>query len=158
VLVTRSAEQTRRVGELLGPQLKPGDVVALTGDLGAGKTCLVQGVAHGLGVAEPVTSPTFNILLVHRGRIPLYHFDLYRLEEENDLDDIGFYETVEGDGASMIEWGERFASALPPDHLTVTIRLEGDDSRYLEIEPRGERSRALAAAWLRACAEEGFDA
>jgi len=155
-LLTGSAEETRRAGELLALALAPGDVLALAGDLGAGKTCLVQGVARGLGVSEPVTSPTFNILLVHPGSVPLYHFDLYRLEDESQLDDIGFFETVESDGVSAIEWGDRFPAALPPDHLAVTIHLAPEGLRGFEVVPAGPRSHALAEAWHVACAAEGM--
>lgn len=148
--------ETERAGMLLAPLLRPGDVVALAGDLGAGKTHLVQGVARALGVAEPVTSPTFNLLLVHPGTLPLYHFDLYRLEHEDQLEDIGFYETLEADGVSMVEWGDRFPSALPAEHLMVLIHRTGPDERLIEVRPVGERGAALAAAWVGACRDEGL--
>lgn len=130
--------------------LLPGDVIALSGDLGAGKTHLVQGVARGLGVEDPVTSPTFTVMAVHPGSLPLYHFDLYRLEREAELEDIGFYETLEADGVSMIEWGDRFPSALPDDHLLVTVHRIGDERRLFELAPVGSRSTALARAWVAA--------
>jgi tRNA threonylcarbamoyladenosine biosynthesis protein TsaE len=155
-LHTRSAAETERAGEVLAPLLAPGDVVALTGDLGAGKTRLVQGVARALGVEEPVTSPTFNLLLVHPGALPLYHFDLYRLERESELEDIGFFETLESDGFSMIEWGDRFPAALPADRLVVSIERTGDQSRLLALDARGPRSEALASAWLGRCRAEGL--
>ena len=155
-LLTGSAEETRRAGELLARALTAGDVLALAGDLGAGKTCLVQGVARGLGVSEPVTSPTFNILLVHPGTVPLYHFDLYRLDDESQLDDVGFFETLESDGVSAIEWGDRFPAALPPDHLAVTIHLAPEGLRRYEVVPVGPRSHVLAEAWHAACAAEGM--
>jgi len=155
-LRTRSAAETERAGGLLAPALAPGDVVALTGDLGAGKTRLVQGVARGLGVEEPVTSPTFNLLLVHPGVLPLYHFDLYRLERESELEDIGFFETLESDGASIIEWGDRFPAALPDDRLVVRIERTGDTARVLEIDASGARSEALASEWLERCHAEGL--
>lgn len=132
----------------LGGLLCAGDVVALSGDLGAGKTQLVRGVACGLGVNEPVTSPTFNLLLVHPGGLPLYHFDLYRLEREADLEEIDFYAVLEGDGVSMIEWGDRFPEALPADHLLVTIHRTGAEERVFELEGTGTRSEALASAWM----------
>ena len=90
-------------------------MVVLSGDLGAGKTQLTKGLAAGLGVVEPVTSPTFNILLVHEGRIPLYHFDLYRLEFAEQLDDLDYWGTLEADGVSVVEWGDRFAEAIPEE-------------------------------------------
>ncbi len=156
VIVSRGTADTERAGALLAALVEPGDVVALAGDLGAGKTCLVQGVAHGLGIDEAVTSPTFNILLVHAGRIPLYHFDLYRLERVSELEDIDFYETIEREGVAMIEWGDRFPDALPDDNLTVIIHRTDDDTRSFEVIGRGERARALEAAWLAACVAEGL--
>jgi tRNA threonylcarbamoyladenosine biosynthesis protein TsaE len=151
---TSSADETERAGVLLGRLVRPGDVIALSGDLGAGKTHLVQGIAAALGVAEPVTSPTFNLLLVHPGRVPLYHFDLYRLEHEDELEELAFYETLESDGVSAIEWGDRFPRALPPDHLGVAIHREGEDQRRFEVSGQGERSAALAREWAAAVGEE----
>lgn len=150
---TTSPEETERAGALLGGLVRPGDVIALSGDLGAGKTHLVQGIAGALGVAEPVTSPTFNLLLVHPGRVPLYHFDLYRLEREDELEELAFYETLEADGVSAIEWGDRFPASLPPDHLAVVIHREGEDARRFEVTGTGPRSAELAASWLAAHAE-----
>ncbi len=157
-ILTADADQTERAGVLLAPLLRAGDVIALGGDLGAGKTHLVQGVARGLGVDEPVTSPTFNLLLVHPGPLPLHHFDLYRLEREGDLEDIAFYETLESDGVSMIEWGDRFPSALPQDRLLVVIHRTGENTRRFEIDANGPRAEALAAAWSDACHRAGIGA
>lgn len=151
---TSDAEATERAGALLGPLLVPGDVIALAGDLGAGKTQLVKGVATGLGVDEPVTSPTFNLLVVHPGALPLYHFDLYRLEREADLEDIGFYETLEGDGVSFVEWGDRFPASLPPDRLLVVVHRTGEDGRRFELVPSGTRAGELADTWLAALRAE----
>lgn len=153
---TRSPGQTVRAGELLAGLLEPGDVVALSGDLGAGKTHLVQGVACGLGVAEPVTSPTFNLLVVHPGRLPLYHFDLYRLERPEELDDIAFAETLESGGVSLIEWGDKFPEELPHDRLDVVIRVGEGDERLFQVHGTGERSASVAEAWLEACEREEF--
>lgn len=147
---TSSAEETVRAGELLGGVLRAGDVIALAGDLGAGKTQLVKGVACALGVDEPVTSPTFNLLLVHPGAMPLYHFDLYRLECEDDLEQIGFYEILEADGASLIEWGDRFPRALPGDHLLVVVHRVGEDERRFELLPAGARAGTIAREWTAA--------
>lgn len=148
IFETTRAEQTVRAGELLAELLEPGDVVLLSGDLGAGKTQLTKGIAGGLGVAEPVTSPTFNILLVHEGRIPLYHFDLYRLDHAEELVDIDYDATLEADGVSVVEWGDRFIEARPTAGLDVTIRITGDEARRVEVAPIGERGIALGAAWL----------
>jgi tRNA threonylcarbamoyladenosine biosynthesis protein TsaE len=152
---TSSVMETERAGTVLAGLVRPGDVIALAGDLGAGKTHLVQGVARGLGVDGPVTSPTFNLLLVHSGRLTLCHFDLYRLEREADLEEIGFYETLEGDGVSMIEWGDRFPSALPADHLLVVIHRTGIESRRFDLRPTGPRGEAIAVAWSAACRDGG---
>ncbi len=155
VFISRSAEQTRDLGRALAAALRPDDVVTLTGDLGAGKTCLAQGVAVGLGVTEAVTSPTFNILLEHRGSLTLYHFDLYRLERADQLEDIAFWETLEAGGASLIEWGERFPGALPDDHLAVVITIEPDGSRKLVPEARGPRAAGLLERWEHAAGWAG---
>lgn len=135
--------------------MRADDVVTLSGDLGAGKTCLVKGVAEGLGILDPVTSPTFNILLVHRGRLTLNHFDLYRLDRAEQLEDIDFFGSLESGGASFVEWGERFPEALPADHMAVTITITGDDQRTLELVGGGPRSESLAEAWRAACAAGG---
>jgi tRNA threonylcarbamoyladenosine biosynthesis protein TsaE len=151
-ITTSSDTATQAVGRALAPQVAAGDVVVLSGDLGAGKTQLTKGLAVGLGVAEPVTSPTFNILLVHGGRIPLYHLDLYRLERAEQLDDIDYWSTIEADGVSVVEWGDRFAEAVPEQCVVVRIHITGDEDRTLEIEPHGARGFALAREWVAACA------
>jgi tRNA threonylcarbamoyladenosine biosynthesis protein TsaE len=135
---TDATAATQAVGRALAPLVSAGDVIVLTGDLGAGKTQLTKGLADGLGVAEAVTSPTFNILLVHEGRIPLYHFDLYRLVSADELEDIDYWGTLEADGVSVVEWGDRFAEAIPDRCLLVRLRITGDDARELEIDARGD--------------------
>ncbi len=154
VIRTASARETAAAGRALASVLEPGDVVALSGDLGAGKTTLTQGVAAGLGVSGPVVSPTFNILLVHPGVITLYHVDLYRLNRVEDLEDIDFYGTLEAGGVTLVEWGDRFPEALPADHLNVSLGLEDVDVRAIEVDGTGPRSRALAAAWFAAWGAE----
>ncbi|MBW6467910.1 MAG: tRNA (adenosine(37)-N6)-threonylcarbamoyltransferase complex ATPase subunit type 1 TsaE [Coriobacteriia bacterium] len=152
VMETDSAAATRRAGAALGAAVHAGDVVILTGDLGAGKTVIAQGVASALGVSGHVTSPTFNILVVHRGSVGLAHFDLYRLERAEQLEDIDFWGVVEGDVVSLIEWGDRFPEALPADVLTLTLEITGDESRRIAVSASGERSGALAGSWRSACA------
>lgn len=146
-LTTSSEAETRELGRLLGPLLQPDDVVSLSGDLGAGKTVLVKGVAEGLGVREVVSSPTFNILLVHPGRLVLNHVDLYRLESPEQVEDIDLYGVMESGGVTIVEWGERFGGTLPPDHLVVTLLIEDEEVRSILLEPGGPRAKALAAAW-----------
>jgi tRNA threonylcarbamoyladenosine biosynthesis protein TsaE len=150
-VVTESDTATQEIGRALAHHVSPCDVVILSGDLGAGKTQLTKGLAAGLGVEEAVTSPTFNILLVHDGRMPLYHFDLYRLELADQLDDIDYWETLEAGGVSVVEWGDRFAEAVPGQCVVVRIHITGDEERRLEIEPHGARGSALAHAWASTC-------
>ena len=104
-----SVEETRKLAFGMAQKAQPGDVILLTGDLGAGKTHFTQGFACGLGMNEVPTSPTFNLVCeYHDGRLPLYHFDLYRLEDATELDDIDYYAIIEGDGVSLVEWGNKF--------------------------------------------------
>ncbi len=148
---TFSAEQTALCGRVLAPLLGVGDVLLLSGDLGAGKTQLTKGIAWGLGVAEPVTSPTFNILLVHEGRLPLYHFDLYRLDHAWQLEDLDYYATLEADGVSVVEWGDRFAEAAPLDGVSVTLCIEDDVKRRIDLRPLGPRGATLSGLWATEC-------
>lgn len=149
-----SPDAMRELGVGLGRALQAGDVVVLTGDLGAGKTCLTGGVAAGLGDGSAVTSPTFTIMSVHdEGRIPLYHFDLYRLEGPEQLDDVGIYDVLEADGACLIEWGEAYVNELGDERLDVTVMREpvapegGEPARIVRTAPHGKRAEALLAAW-----------
>jgi tRNA threonylcarbamoyladenosine biosynthesis protein TsaE len=151
-ITTQSDAATQAVGGALSALVAPGDVLVLSGDLGAGKTQLTKGLAAGLGVAETVPSPTFNLLLVHEGRIPLYHFDLYRLEFAEQLEDLDYWGTIEADGVSVVEWGDRFAEAVPDDCIVVRILITGDEARAIELDPRGTRGQELATAWVDACA------
>jgi tRNA threonylcarbamoyladenosine biosynthesis protein TsaE len=148
VVETRSAAQTAELGVGLAGCLEPGDVIVLAGDLGAGKTTLTQGVARGLGVDGPVVSPTFNLLVVHPGRLTLNHLDLYRLTREEELEDIDFHGTLESGGVSLIEWGDRFPRALPADRLEISLHVEGADRRSIRVEGHGARSARLATEWL----------
>ena len=148
-LATSSPAETHRAGLLLGTVVAPGDVIALTGGLGAGKTALTQGIAAGLGATGHVPSPTFNILLVHRAPITLYHFDLYRLEDARELVDIDFFETLEIGGVSVIEWADRFPDELPADRLDVSLEVASQEGRVIRAVGTGVRSRALALQWDR---------
>ena len=132
-LVTDSPEETREMGRSLAGLLGPRDVVSLTGDLGAGKTTLVQGAAEGLGVTEPVLSPTFTLVRRYRGTIPVYHLDVYRLERLQEVLDVGFDEILDQGGVVFIEWGDAIDMLLPPEHIQIelTLPLEGDERRFL---------------------------
>jgi tRNA threonylcarbamoyladenosine biosynthesis protein TsaE len=145
-IVTHSEAETAEVGRLLGSMAIPNDVIALSGDLGAGKTCLTQGIAGGLGIVEHVPSPTFNLLLVHPGELTLYHFDLYRLVRASELEDIDLYGTVEAEGVSVIEWADRFPGDMPEDRLEIVLEVEGPSARRLTFVPHGTRACEYASA------------
>ena len=125
-------------------RVQPGDVILLVGDLGAGKTHVTQGFAAGLGIAEVPTSPTFNLVCeYHDGRLPLYHFDLYRLEEPEELEDIDYYGITEGDGVSLVEWGDKFEEAAPDDRLVLDFKVSEDGTRTIHAHTTGERAREM---------------
>ncbi len=129
-------------GRTLASGLRAGDVVLLRGDLGAGKTVLARGIAVGLGVpAEEVRSPTFTLVNPYRGRLPVYHLDLYRIEQSVDLDELGLEEILGGDGVAIVEWGERLGAWRPPNCIEVSIADLGGSERALEIvDARGQRA------------------
>lgn len=131
---THSPEQTEALGEALGKVLKPGTVVAYTGDLGAGKTAFTRGLAKGLGASEPVTSPTYTIVNEYlTGRIPLFHFDMYRLGSSEDLFDIGWEDYLERGGVCALEWSENVSDALE-NPIRVQLEKTGESSRRITIE------------------------
>ena len=140
--VSTSPEDTQALGERLGRALAAGAVVACVGELGAGKTCFLQGLARGLGVPGPVTSPTFVLINQYRGRLPLYHLDAYRTDSLAEVVDLGLEEMLHGDGVTVIEWADKVAGLLPADAITVIIAGLGDEPRRIAIErpagPRGE--------------------
>ena len=131
---THSPEQTEALGEALGKVLSPGAVVAYTGDLGAGKTAFTRGLAKGLGASEPVTSPTYTIVNEYlSGRIPLFHFDMYRLRSSEDLFDIGWEDYLERGGVCALEWSENVADALE-NPIRVQLEKTGENARRITIE------------------------
>ncbi|WP_408009074.1 tRNA (adenosine(37)-N6)-threonylcarbamoyltransferase complex ATPase subunit type 1 TsaE [Pseudalkalibacillus sp. A8] len=136
-----SPEETIKFGARLAEYLKPGDVITLEGDLGAGKTTFTKGLAEGLHIKRVVKSPTFTIIREYKGRLPLYHMDVYRLEDSDE--DLGFDEYFEGEGVTVVEWAHLIEDFLPADRLAITIRRVGDDERELMIEPTGERSNSV---------------
>lgn len=134
--VTHSQAETIAVGEQLGRELAAGDVLVLTGDLGAGKTQLTKGIAAALGCEGDVTSPTFTIEMVYEGgRLPLYHFDLYRLDDAEQLEDIGLYDVLGADGVCVVEWGEQFADELG-DYVSVRVSRLDDEATPGQEPPR----------------------
>lgn len=141
VKISLSAEETFHIGKELAKQAKPGDVFCLYGDLGTGKTVFSQGFGAGLGIREPISSPTFTILKEYdEGRLPLYHFDVYRIGSEDEMDEIGYYEFVDGEGVCLIEWAELIRDILPHHYYKVIIEKDaekGFDYRKITIETVG---------------------
>jgi len=133
-VISHSAEETRAAGERLGARLDAGAVVACIGELGAGKTCFLQGLARGLGVESPVTSPTFVLINEYRGRVPVHHLDAYRTESLSEVLDLGIEELMHGDGVTVIEWADKLIPMLPAHTITVTIDGLGDEPRRIVIE------------------------
>ena len=137
-LLSRSRADTQAVGRALSGFLKPGDVVLISGPLGAGKSELARGVARGLGIMEPVTSPTFTLLNVYQsGRVILHHFDWYRIEDPEELVLAGLDEFIGGDSITLIEWSERARDLVPETHLLLTIRVAGEHERELDFQSNG---------------------
>jgi len=133
-VTTNSDTETMAAGAAFAKTLKAGDVVAIRGDLGAGKTVFVKGIARGLGVAELVTSPTFTILKEYEGRLPLFHFDVYRILNPDEMEDTGYFEIAGGEGVAVIEWAEKIADLLPGDRIDVTIeKTMKDNGRKIRI-------------------------
>ena len=142
IIESFSAQDTFRAGEEIGKQAKPGQIYTLNGDLGVGKTVFTQGFAAGLGITEPVSSPTFTIVQTYdEGRIPFYHFDVYRIGDVEEMEEIGFDEYIFGEGVCLIEWANLIEEILPPHYRTVKIEKvleKGFDYRMITIEAEGE--------------------
>jgi tRNA threonylcarbamoyladenosine biosynthesis protein TsaE len=132
-VASRSPEDTQAAGERLAGTLGPGDVVALTGELGAGKTCFVQGLARGLGIQGDATSPTFVLVNEYRGRLPVHHVDAYRTESLSELLDLGLEEMFDGAGVTVVEWADRLGALLPARTVHVEIEGVGDEPRRIRI-------------------------
>lgn len=138
-IVTHSPEETQELGRCIGEQALPGDIILLTGNLGAGKTCLTQGIAQGLGIQEYVMSPSFVIVRELRGRLWLYHIDLYRLDRIEEMADLGLDDYFYGGGVCVIEWAEKAMNLLPKEHLLIEISYLSDTERQFQMKPSGER-------------------
>lgn len=137
VFITHSAKETQEWAQRLAGLLGPGDVIALEGDLGAGKTTFTQGLAKGLGVKGIVNSPTFTIIKEYSGTVPLYHMDVYRVEDE--WEELGFDEYFYGEGVTVVEWASMIRQAMPAALLNIYIKRLGQDDREIRLTPQGER-------------------
>jgi tRNA threonylcarbamoyladenosine biosynthesis protein TsaE len=140
-----TAAATRGVGQVLGRLVRPGDIVGLSGPLGAGKSCLASGLARGLGIHGAVPSPTFTLVNQYAGRLTLFHVDLYRLTDAAELAELGLWEAAESGGVLAVEWLSRFPSALPADRLELELTIGPGRSRTLTVRAGGERSAARLA-------------
>jgi tRNA threonylcarbamoyladenosine biosynthesis protein TsaE len=142
-LISHSPEETQNTGFKLGELAQPGDIYLLSGNLGAGKTCLTQGIAWGLGSREYALSPTFVLMRELKGRLPLYHIDLYRLDRIEEISDLGLDDYLYGSGICVIEWAEKGLSILPAEHLMIEIDYLNDTERSLEFIPHGKKYEKL---------------
>ena len=131
---TASAQETERLGQRLGQRLKPGAVIAYSGDLGAGKTAFTRGLSRGLGIEDPITSPTYTIVNEYPGKIPLFHFDMYRLGSSEDLFDIGWEDYLSRGGVCAVEWSENVPEAFDGSEIRVSIEKCSDNARKITIE------------------------
>ena len=138
-LISHSPEQTQKLGRRIGELALPGDVFLLAGELGAGKTCLTQGIAWGLDINEYTLSPSFVIMRELYGRLPLYHIDLYRLDRIEESMDLGLDDYLYGRGVCVVEWAEKALSILPTEHLLIKIGYLSDTERSFQMEPSGQR-------------------
>lgn len=133
---TFSPQETENIGEKMGIEAMPGQVYSLDGDLGVGKTVFTKGFARGLGISEHVTSPTFTIINEYQGRIPLYHFDVYRISCEEEMDDTGYEDYFYGEGVSLVEWATLIPNLMPSEAIHITIEKDfekGDDYRRITV-------------------------
>lgn len=153
-IISNSQVETENFGERVGQNVEPGQIICLSGDLGVGKTAFVKGIAKGLGVEGYITSPTFTIVNEYHGKFRLYHFDVYRVNDIDELYEIGFDEYIFGDGISVIEWAELIEPIIPKDRLWINIDKDiakGDDYREIVLKPLGQRyeelTHKISAVW-----------
>ena len=138
-LTSHSPEETQKLGGHIGKLALPGDIFLLVGNLGAGKTCLTQGIAWGLDIKEYAASPSFIIVRELYGRLPLYHMDLYRLDHIEEIAELGLDDYLDGDGVCVVEWAEKGLGVLPKEHLLIQISYLSDTERSFQFKPNGKR-------------------
>lgn len=157
-LKTKGVRETISIGRTLGKSLSAGDVICLTGELGTGKTCFVKGLAGGLGIkGKIVTSPTFIIIREYKGRIPLYHIDLYRIGFVDDIRDIGMEEMIYGHGVTAIEWAERIKDILPDERIDVTLKYVDEKTRNIGVKAFGLHHKEVLKKALKDWSSSGLE-
>jgi tRNA threonylcarbamoyladenosine biosynthesis protein TsaE len=144
-LITHSPEETQKFGTRLGEIAQPGDVFLLVGKLGAGKTCLAQGIAWGLNIEEYAASPSFVVIRELKGRLSLYHIDFYRLENLEEIAELGLDDYLYGSGVCVVEWAEKGLNLMPAEHLLIEMSYIADSERRLKLKPSGKRYQKMAA-------------
>ena len=138
-IITKSPEETKNIGEEVGKLANRGDLLAFYGELGTGKTCFIQGVSRALKVKDYVTSPSFTIINEYQGKIPLFHFDLFRLNNADEILELSYKEYFYGEGLTVIEWAEKIEQFLPKEHLKIAIKFKDRDQRLISFIPQGDR-------------------
>ena len=138
-IITNSPEETKKIGEKVGKLARPGDLLAFYGELGAGKTCFIQGISQQLEVKDYVVSPSFTIINEYQGKIPIYHFDLFRLGNAEEILELGYEEYFYGEGLTVIEWAEKIEPLLPKEHLKINIKFKDCYERTISFIPQGAR-------------------
>lgn len=139
-VTTESREATMKLGQRLAAQLKPGSIICLFGELGSGKTTFVKGMAKGLRISPvKVHSPTFVLMNIYEGKLPLYHFDFYRLEDVREIEKIGYEEFLFGEGVAVVEWPQRMGSLLPEEYVKIELKIRGENSRTIKFTARGKK-------------------
>jgi len=144
-IISHSPEETQKIGVSIGKLALPGDNFLLVGGLGAGKTCLTQGIAWGLDIKEYAASPSFVVIRELKGRLPLYHIDFYRLDHLEEIAELGLDDYLYGNGVCVVEWAEKGLSLLPPEHLLIEMNYVSDTERSLKLKPSGKRYRQIVA-------------
>lgn len=143
-MITKTERETIKLGERIGKQLNPGDVVALFGSLGSGKTTLTRGIARGIGVKpNEVSSPSFVLVKEYQGRLPVYHIDLYRLAQPAAIEREGFDDYLYNDGVTVIEWAEKMGELLPPEYLRINLEIKSENSRQINLIAVGKKYKKL---------------
>jgi tRNA threonylcarbamoyladenosine biosynthesis protein TsaE len=143
VVITKSPKETKKLGKEISKLVKPGDLFAFYGELGTGKTCFIQGISEGLEVENYITSPSFTIINEYQGKIPIYHFDFYRLDSTAEIFDLGYEDYFYGEGLTVVEWSEKIEQYLPKEHLKISIKLKNYNERTISFIPQGDRFNKL---------------